>query len=154
MTPVPGRTTPEAEQAVGCFVQSLLLRVDASGAPGFAELLARVRDTATAALDHQLYPFAEFSPLVPFAAWLRYESWNAPAQLPGLACTAWELPRGATVPYPMPGGDRHVPELAATEQPDGSLVCWLRYNEHAFTPAAVASLATALEARIAEAAGG
>ncbi|MFB8060059.1 AMP-binding protein [Kitasatospora purpeofusca] len=154
MTPVPGRTTPEAEQAVGCFVQSLLLRVDASGAPGFAELLARVRDTATAALDHQLYPFAEFSPLVPFAAWLRYESWNAPAQLPGLACTAWEVPRGATVPYPMPGGDRHVPELAATEQPDGSLVCWLRYNEHAFTPAAVDSLATALEARIAEAAGG
>ncbi len=54
----------------------------------------------------------------------------------------------------MPGGDRHVPELAATEQPDGSLVCWLRYNEHAFTPAAVDSLATALEARIAEAAGG
>ncbi|MCX4689907.1 AMP-binding protein [Kitasatospora purpeofusca] len=154
MTPVPGRTTPEAEQAVGCFVQSLLLRVDASGGPGFAELLARVRDTATSALDHQLYPFAEFSPLVPFAAWLRYESWNAPAQLPGLACTAWEVPRGATVSYPMPGGDRHVPELAATEQPDGSLVCWLRYNEHAFTPAVVESLATALEARLTEAAGG
>ncbi|MFE7558361.1 AMP-binding protein [Kitasatospora sp. NPDC057500] len=154
MTPVPGRTTPEAEQAVGCFVQSLLLRVDASGAPGFAELLARVRDTATAALDHQLYPFAEFSPLVPFAAWLRYEAWNAPAQLPGLTCTAWEVPRSATVPYPLPGGDRHVPELAATEQPDGSLVCWLRYNEHAFTPAAVESLAAALEARITEAAGG
>ncbi|MFE2107481.1 AMP-binding protein [Kitasatospora sp. NPDC059463] len=154
MTPVPGRTTPEAEQAVGCFVQSLLLRVDASGSPGFAELLARVRDTATAALDHQLYPFAEFSPLAPFAAWLRYESWNAPAQLPGLSCTAWEVPRSATVPYPLPGGDRHVPELAATEQPDGSLVCWLRYNEHAFTPAAVESLAAALAARIAGAAGG
>ncbi|WTG93519.1 AMP-binding protein [Kitasatospora sp. NBC_01560] len=153
MTPVPGRTDPAAERAVGCFVQSLLLRIDASGGPGFAELLARVRDTSTAALDHQLYPFAEFSPQVPFAAWLRYESWNAPAQLPGLACTAWEVPRSATVPYPLPGGDRHVPELAATEQPDGSLVCWLRYNEHAFTAAAVEALAADLEARLAEAAG-
>ncbi|MER8105363.1 AMP-binding protein, partial [Kitasatospora sp. NPDC094016] len=117
MTPVPGRTRPEAERAVGCFVQSLLLRVDAAGEPGFAELLGRVRTAATTALDHQLYPFAEFSPLVPFAAWLRYESWSAPAQLPGVACAAWELPRNATVPYPLPGGDRHVPELAVTEQP-------------------------------------
>ncbi|MED7953784.1 AMP-binding protein [Streptomyces sp. BE303] len=153
MTPVPGRTRPEAERAIGCFVQSLLLRIDASGAPGFAELLAHVRDTSTAALDHQLYPFAEFSPQAPFAAWLRYESWSAPAQLPGLACDAWEVPRSATVPYPMPGGDRHVPELAATEQPDGSLVCWLRYNEHAFAPEVVEALAVALEARLVEAAG-
>ncbi|MGV9268003.1 AMP-binding protein [Kitasatospora sp. NPDC003701] len=153
MTPVPGRTEPEAERAVGCFVQSLLLRIDAAGAPGFAELLARVRAASTAALDHQLYPFAEFSPRVPFAAWLRYESWSAPAQLPGLACTAWEVPRSATVPYPMPGGDRHVPELAAVEQPDGGLVCWLRYNEHAFAPETVAELAGALETRLAEAAG-
>ncbi|WUS68977.1 AMP-binding protein [Kitasatospora sp. NBC_01246] len=151
MTPVPGRTEPAAERAVGCFVQSLLLRIDATGAPGFAELLARVRTASTAALDHQLYPFAEFSPRVPFAAWLRYESWSAPAQLPGLACTAWEVPRSATVPYPMPGGDRHVPELAAVEQPDGGLVCWLRYNEHAFAPETVAELAQALEARLPEA---
>ncbi|MFF0410580.1 AMP-binding protein [Kitasatospora sp. NPDC004745] len=153
MTPVPGRTRPEAERAVGCFVQSLLLRVDASGAPGFAELLDRVRAAATAALDHQLYPFAEFSPLVPFAAWLRYESWSAPAQLPGVACAAWELPRNATVPYPLPGGDRHVPELAVTEQPDGGLRCWLRYNEHAFPAGAVDALAADLAAALAAAAG-
>lgn len=51
----------------------------------------------------------------------------------------------------MPGGDRHVPELAAVEQPDGGLVCWLRYNEHAFAPETVAELAQALEARLPEA---
>ncbi|MFE6055581.1 AMP-binding protein [Kitasatospora sp. NPDC056446] len=151
MTPVPGRTRPEAERAVGCFVQSLLVRVDASGAPGFAELLDRVRSAATAALDHQLYPFAEFSPLAPFAAWLRYESWSAPAQLPGVACAAWELPRNATVPYPLPGGDRHVPELAVAEQPDGGLRCWLRYNEHAFGAATVSALAEDLAAALAAA---
>ena len=151
MTPVPGRTRPEAERAIGCFVQSLLLRVDAAGSPGYAELLDRVRAASTAALDHQLYPFAEFSPAVPYAAWLRYESWSAPAQLPGLACTPWDLPRGTTVPWPSPGGDLHVPELMAVEQPDGSLRCWLRYNTHAFTAEAVAALAAKLAAAVRDA---
>ncbi|WP_371483425.1 AMP-binding protein [Kitasatospora sp. NBC_00315] len=151
MTPVPGRPKPEAERAIGCFVQSLLLRVDATGSPGHAELLDRVRTAATAALDHQLYPFAEFSPRVPFAAWLRYEAWNAPAQLPGLRCTDWELPRGSSVPWPQPGGDLHVPELTASEQPDGSLRCWLQYNTHAFTPESIAALAEAFTATLAAA---
>ncbi|MFJ1754790.1 AMP-binding protein [Kitasatospora sp. NPDC088134] len=143
MTPVPGRTRPEAEHAVGCFVQSLLVRVDASGTPGFAELLDRLRTATAAALDHQLYPFAEFSPQVPFPAWLRYEAWSAPAHLPGLACAPWQLPRQATAPYPVPGGDLHVPELAVTEQPDGSLHCRLRYNALAFTATGAADLADA-----------
>ncbi|MEV7772748.1 AMP-binding protein [Kitasatospora sp. NPDC086791] len=142
MTPVPGRTHPEAERVVGCFVQSLLLRVDCAGSPGFAEQVERVRLAATAALDHQLYPFAEFSPAVPFAAWFRYENWAAPAHLPGLACEPRDLPRGSTVPWPMPGGDHGVPELTVVEQPDGGLACWLQFNALAFDPADIAALAT------------
>lgn len=141
MTPVPGRPRPDAEHAVGCFVQSLLLRVDASGSPGFAELLDRLRVTATEALDHQLYPFAEFSPAAPFAAWLRYEAWSAPAQLPGVRCAPWELPRGTTVPWPLPGGDRGVPELTVVEQPGGGLRCWLQYNALAFEERVIVGLA-------------
>ncbi|WP_323189376.1 AMP-binding protein [Kitasatospora sp. NBC_00240] len=154
MTPVPGRTTPESEHTVGCFVQSLLLRVDTSGAPGHAELIDRLRRTYSAALDHQLHPFAEFSPQAPFAAWVRYESWNAPAQLPGLPCAPWDLPRSNTVPLPMPEGDLHVPELMAAEQPDGSLRCWLRYNTHAFAPETVSTLREAFEAGLAAVTGG
>ncbi|WSL65986.1 AMP-binding protein [Kitasatospora herbaricolor] len=154
MTPVPGRTTPESERTVGCFVQSLLLRVDTSGAPGHAELIDRMRRTYIAALDHQLYPFAEFSPQAPFAAWIRYESWSAPAQLPGLPCAPWDLPRSNTVPLPMPGGDLHVPELMAAEQPDGSLRCWLRYNTHAFAAETVSTLREAFEAGLAAMTGG
>ncbi|MFF8805510.1 AMP-binding protein [Streptomyces omiyaensis] len=141
MTPVPGRPRPDSERTVGCFVQSLLLRVDASGGPGFAELVDRLRVVYGEALDHQLYPFAEFSPSVPFAAWIRYEAWAAPAQLPGLSCGPWELPRGSTVPWPLPGGDRGVPELTVVERPDGGLRCWLQYNALAFAPSAVAELA-------------
>ncbi|MEU9028187.1 condensation domain-containing protein [Streptomyces sp. NPDC048383] len=142
MTPVPGRPRPDAERTVGCFVQSLLLRVDASGGPGFAELVDRLRTVHSEALDHQLHPFAEFSPSVPFAAWLRYEAWAAPAQLPGLACEPWELPRGSTVPWPLPGGDRGVPELTVVEQPDGGMRCWLQYNALAFDLPVITELAT------------
>ncbi|MFE9561569.1 AMP-binding protein [Streptomyces sp. NPDC006487] len=153
MTPVPGRPRPEAERTVGCFVQSLLLRVDASGGPGFAELVDRLRTVYSEALDHQLYPFAEFSPAVPFAAWLRYEAWAAPAQLPGLACAPWELPRGSTVPWPLPGGDRGVPELTVVEQPDGGLRCWLQYNALAFDLPVITELAAEFTAALTAACG-
>ncbi|MGW6706054.1 AMP-binding protein [Streptomyces sp. NPDC054956] len=153
MTPVPGRPRPDAERTVGCFVQSLLLRVDASGGPGFAEMVDRLRRVYSEALDHQLYPFAEFSPSVPFAAWLRYEAWAAPAQLPGLACEPWELPRGSTVPWPLPGGDRGVPELTVVEQPDGSLRCWLQYNALAFDLPVITELAAEFTATLTAACG-
>lgn len=153
MTPVPGRPRPDAERTVGCFVQSLLLRVDASGGPGFAELVDRLRTVYSEALDHQLYPFAEFSPSVPFAAWLRYEAWAAPAQLPGLACEPWELPRGSTVPWPLPGGDRGVPELTVVEQPDGGLRCWLQYNALAFDLPVITELAEEFTAALTAACG-
>ncbi|GGT09629.1 hypothetical protein GCM10010222_59480 [Streptomyces tanashiensis] len=153
MTPVPGRPRPDAERTVGCFVQSLLLRVDASGGPGFAELVDRLRGVYSEALDHQLYPFAEFSPSVPFAAWIRYEAWAAPAQLPGLACEPWELPRGSTVPWPLPGGDRGVPELTVVEQPDGGLRCWLQYNALAFDLPVITELAEEFTAALATACG-
>ncbi|MGW5398775.1 AMP-binding protein [Streptomyces sp. NPDC003952] len=153
MTPVPGRPRPDSERTVGCFVQSLLLRVDGSGEPGFAELVDRLRTVYSEALDHQLYPFAEFSPSVPFAAWLRYEAWAAPAQLPGLACAPWELPRGSTVPWPLPGGDRGVPELTVLEQPDGGLRCWLQYNALAFDLPVITELAREFTAALTTACG-
>ncbi|MFZ3492843.1 AMP-binding protein [Streptomyces sp. 5.8] len=153
MTPVPGRPRPDIERTVGCFVQSLLLRVDASGGPGFAELVDRLRTVYSEALDHQLYPFAEFSPSVPFAAWLRYEAWAAPAQLPGLACEPWELPRGSTVPWPLPGGDRGVPELTVVELPDGGLRCWLQYNSLAFDLPVITELAAEFTAALTAACG-
>ncbi|MFE3097739.1 AMP-binding protein [Streptomyces sp. NPDC059248] len=141
MTPVPGRTRPEEQRIVGCLVQSLLLRVDCSGGPGFAELAERVRRAATGALDHQMYPYAEFTPAVTFPAWLRYENWAADAHLPGLACAPWTLPKGTTVPWPISGGDLGVPELTVVEQPDGGLSCWIQYNALAFDEPYVAALA-------------
>ncbi|SEK57930.1 non-ribosomal peptide synthetase [Nonomuraea pusilla] len=56
-TPVAGRTRPELEPLIGLFVNSLALRVDLRGDPGFGELLARVKSVALGAYDHQDLPF-------------------------------------------------------------------------------------------------
>ncbi len=56
-TPVNGRTRGELEPLIGVFINSLILRCDLSGNPGFPELLAHVRQTALAALENQDLPF-------------------------------------------------------------------------------------------------
>jgi acyl-CoA synthetase (AMP-forming)/AMP-acid ligase II/acyl carrier protein len=148
MSPVPGRVRPEFAGVVGCLVQSLLLRVDLRGGPAFGELLRRVRGVVLAAIEHQHYPYREFSRQVPDPAWLRYERWPGQACFPGLASGPFELPRELMFDWPLPPGevDRSVPELALTEQPDGSMAGWLVYNRRAYQPAAVAALGERLRA--------
>ncbi|HEX7243495.1 MAG TPA: condensation domain-containing protein, partial [Longimicrobiaceae bacterium] len=56
-SPVAGRNRREVEGLIGFFVNLLVLRVDLSGDPAWAELLGRVRETALGAYDHQELPF-------------------------------------------------------------------------------------------------
>ncbi|WP_035086949.1 non-ribosomal peptide synthetase/MFS transporter [Catenuloplanes japonicus] len=53
LSPVAGRTGPHLESAVGPLLNILPLRGDLSGAPTFAQLVARVRDGLLADLDHR-----------------------------------------------------------------------------------------------------
>jgi amino acid adenylation domain-containing protein len=55
--PVAGRARLELEEVVGCFVNTLALRTDASGGPSFEELLRRVRETTLGGYAHQGAPF-------------------------------------------------------------------------------------------------
>ena len=55
--PVAGRDEVTTEPMIGCFVNTLPLRVDLSGDPSFAELLRRVRAGCLAAYAHQEVPF-------------------------------------------------------------------------------------------------
>ncbi|MFJ1709955.1 condensation domain-containing protein, partial [Kitasatospora sp. NPDC088346] len=52
-----GRTDESLDDLVGLFLNTLTLRLDTSGNPTFAELLARTRETDLAAYAHQDLPF-------------------------------------------------------------------------------------------------
>jgi amino acid adenylation domain-containing protein len=56
-TPVHGRVRPEADELIGMFVNTLVIRSDIRDASSFRELLRRVRDTSVHAVMHQDLPF-------------------------------------------------------------------------------------------------
>ncbi|HVH13547.1 MAG TPA: amino acid adenylation domain-containing protein, partial [Longimicrobium sp.] len=58
-SPMAGRGRREIEGLIGFFVNTLALRVDLSGSPTVAELLARVKARALEAQNHQDIPFEQ-----------------------------------------------------------------------------------------------
>jgi non-ribosomal peptide synthetase component F len=56
-TPVANRPDEALDEVIGFFVNTVVLRLDTTGDPTFAELLARARTGDLAAFDHQSVPF-------------------------------------------------------------------------------------------------
>ncbi len=56
-TPIAGRTRPELESLIGCFVNTLAIRSDLADNPSFSSLLKQVQQNLTGAYDHQDIPF-------------------------------------------------------------------------------------------------
>jgi amino acid adenylation domain-containing protein len=103
--PVANRSHPGTEGLIGFFVNTLPLRADLSGDPGFGELIERTRETALGAFARQDLPFERlvqelrperslaYAPLFQ----VMFSLHNVPMpglKLPGLAFRPWETDPG------------------------------------------------------------
>ncbi len=103
-SPAAGRDRPEVQDLIGCFVETLALRIDLAGDPPFTALLARLRQVLLAALAHSELPFeqvieavaperrAGHTPLIA-AAFTLHEA-LPPPRLPGLSQALLEVDPG------------------------------------------------------------
>ena len=135
---IANRNRAEIEGLIGCFVNSLVLRTDASGNPSFEELLGRVRKVMMGAYANQDLPFEKlveelqpersvnYNPLFQVSFTLQ----NTPKvkfELPGLTITPFELETSRSV------FDLH---LDITET-DSGLECFWEYNSDLFDAARI-----------------
>jgi amino acid adenylation domain-containing protein len=145
-SPVAGRGRPELHGLIGFFVNTLALSVDLSGMDGtagrpFADLLARVRETALGAFAHADLPFErlveELRPERDLGSTPLFEVMLAlqnaplpPRALPGLTVTQWDFDNG-TAKFDL--------LLSLTEEA-GGLAGALTYDSDLFYPTTVQRL--------------
>jgi amino acid adenylation domain-containing protein/non-ribosomal peptide synthase protein (TIGR01720 family) len=102
-TPVANRDRRELEPLIGFFTNYLVLRLDCSGDPNFRSLLARVRQAALDAYEHQAVSFdklveaigiprdASYTPLAQIMFMLHVQDMDQ-LELPGVAAEAFDIP--------------------------------------------------------------
>ncbi|MFJ6215466.1 amino acid adenylation domain-containing protein [Streptomyces sp. NPDC092296] len=139
-TPVAGRGRAELRDLIGLFVNTVALRADLSGRPGFTELVRRVRAASLADLSHADTPFEHVvtelaperdlarNPLFQVSFLLLNSVADAPA-FPGLDVEVVPTPTGGT---PL---DLVLDLLGA---PDGGMTGRLQYAAALFEPETMA----------------
>ncbi len=140
-SPIANRDRFETDALIGFFVNTLVLRTDLSGNPSFRELLARVREMALSAYEHQEMPFEQLvaelqperdlsrNPLIQVMFTLQ----NAPVpvmEFAGLTLSPVEFDSGMT---------KFDLILTLSETPEG-LTGRLEYNTDLFDAATIAKM--------------
>ncbi|AYN37720.1 hypothetical protein D9753_00460 [Streptomyces dangxiongensis] len=150
-TPAARRHRPGTADRVGLFVNTLPLRVDAAGDPGFAELIARARAACLAAHPHQDVPLerivelaGDTAPAGPRAPLVR-----VCLALQNLPLEPWEAHGVSAEPFELPSpGAQFELSLHLTERPDGSLAGHALYAADLFAERTVRDLLDAFAALV------
>ncbi|MGW2085571.1 MupA/Atu3671 family FMN-dependent luciferase-like monooxygenase [Streptomyces sp. NPDC001880] len=127
-----------AEELIGFFVNTLALRVDLSGDPGFGTLLDRVRTVALDAYDHAGTPFEKVvRVLAPPRRTDRTPVFQVCAEFQSAEPFRLDLPGIEAVALDA-GPDKALTDLTVyfTDRPEG-VRCHLEYNADLFEPSTV-----------------
>ncbi|MFG1372205.1 amino acid adenylation domain-containing protein [Xanthobacter oligotrophicus] len=144
------RDLPELESAVGLFINTLVLRLKLDGQATFRDALGAVREVATQARAHQLYPHERL------VEHLRRERDLGPVPLTALMFDVQKLPAGIApegldVEYldVDPGTSKF--DLGLSIKDDGAdLVGTFEYSADLFDRASVAAMARQFQALLAD----
>jgi amino acid adenylation domain-containing protein len=133
-TPIANRNRREVEGLIGLFINTLVLRTDMSGDPGFRELLARVKEVALGAYANQDVPFEKLveelqperdlsrTPL--FQVMFVMQNNPMPELKLGSVTMTPMIIEGATSKFDL--------TLSIMEEADGNMSGWLEYNTDLF----------------------
>ncbi|MFR9788486.1 amino acid adenylation domain-containing protein [Streptomyces sp. MB22_4] len=153
-SPVACRSDVAMDDLVGCFLNTVVIRSDVSGAPSFTDLLGRTGVRVLEALDHQDAPFERVVEAVKpvrsparhplFQVMLSLQN-NAAAtvDLPGLETTELEAGSSASTEFDL---------LFDVTETDGGLEGRLVFAEDLFDRATAEGLARGFESLLAQAA--
>ncbi|MCP2343571.1 non-ribosomal peptide synthase/polyketide synthase [Actinomadura rupiterrae] len=142
-TPIAGRDEPETEALVGHLLNTLVLRTDAGGDPGFAELLDRVRATDLAAYANQDLPFERLvEELNPERSLARHPLFQVMLTVRNLPPIRWDLPGLDVEELPIDALPAKFDlSLTLTERDSGGLDGTLEYALDLFDPETAGALA-------------
>ncbi len=161
--PVPGRGLPDFRDVVGYFVNTVVVRGDFAGRPGFREVLRRVHRRVEEALEHQDYPFPLLverlrpprDPGCPPLFQVLYALYQGEEErvsrlLMGQAGDALDLGGGLVLePWPLPGRSAMLDLALLMSDAGDRIAASFQYNADLFEAATVARLASDFEAVLA-----
>nr|APD71639.1 non-ribosomal peptide synthetase 4 [Streptomyces sp.] len=146
-TPIAGRTDDAVDEVVGFFANTLVLRTDTSGDPGFRTLVSRTRETDLAAYAHQDIPFERLVELLnPARSMARHPLFQV--MLSHQSRPALDLTLGActAVQEPVEMGTAKFDlafEVVEVQGVDG-MTLGIEYSTDLFDAATVSNMATRL----------
>ncbi|HVR99225.1 MAG TPA: amino acid adenylation domain-containing protein, partial [Thermoanaerobaculia bacterium] len=150
--PIAGRERPEVQGLIGMFLNTLVLRADLSGSPGFAALLATVRETALAAYAHQELPFEKLlDELRPERDLSRTPLFQVFFNMLNFPAARIELPGLTVEPLSSPEAPAKFDLTVYVSEPGEGIHCELVYNADLFDEARIAEMARQYEAVLAQA---
>lgn len=148
-SPTAGRTDPALTELIGFFVNTVPIRLDASGIPTFRELLATARRSVLDSFDKDDVPFERLvEALNPPRELGRHPLFQTMLAVETMDRAAVELPGVQVMPEPETATGEAKFDLSFTFRelgPEQGLAATLAYNAAMFTSEAISTLIAQLE---------